>query len=117
MMNALSAIPPRAQIAAAEQVLYDGGRQELLSIDVRSLVMSDRERTFLHRLLQEAVSAVIVSAALALALLWTDALGIGSLVAGRGEESTAIIFVLGGVTTLTPVLLAVAIACGRGDKQ
>ncbi len=62
--------------------------------------------------LRDAAVAGLAGAAFAVSLLWTNVLALGELVAQPTEYWTLIIFIIGGVSSLSPAFLAIAFACG-----
>lgn len=58
----------------------------------------------------EAIYAVLLSAVFGEALLLTNALNLGSLVAEPRESGSALIIILGAMTTLAPIFFGCSIA-------
>ena len=69
-----------------------------------------------HYLAREAMLAAVLSAIFAVCLLLTDTLGLSSLIGQSNQVGTTIIVLMGGVTTLTPVLWAISIECLRSPQ-
>ncbi len=65
----------------------------------------------------EALLCVIVSILFAWILLLLDTFGVGTLVANSSHTGTTLIFLLGGVTSLAPVLWAISIECLKSQGR
>ncbi len=59
----------------------------------------------------EAILGVALSILFAWTLLLLDTFGMGTLVANSSHAGTTLIFLLGGVTSLAPVLWAISVGC------
>lgn len=69
--------------------------------------------------LLDGISAILAAALFALSLIWTNVGDLGVLVHQSADYTSGIIVVLGGITSLSPGLWAIATACGTrpSDEQ